>query len=236
MVTSSDAVATAARGAARGAAGTVAGDVAGTAAAAGDVAGSAGERGGEADVAGGLLDAARALRRALCGIEPSGFAADAARALCEELSSTEKTCAAARLLLAARAVACGAHRDAGVPDPARWMARQGGTTSAEARQGLELARALDACEATKAAMLAGEVSVPQAKEITKARHELGTCEADLLEAARSGDLGTLRDWVRERRAACSSPEELHRRQVAQRRFRHWRDALGMVCFEGALPP
>ena len=165
MVTSSDAVAGAAS-AARGAVGVagvagVAGGAAGGAAGAvaGGAAGTAGERGGEADVAGGLLYAARALRRALVGIEPSGFAADAARAACEELSSTDKACAAARLLLGARAVACGAHRDAGVRDPARWMARQGGTTSAEARQGLELARALDACEETKAAMLAGEVSV-----------------------------------------------------------------------------
>ncbi len=24
--------------------------------------------------------------------------------------------------------------------------------------------------------------------------------------------------------------------MAQRRLRHWQDALGMVCFEGALPP
>ncbi|MHB1853311.1 MAG: hypothetical protein ACYCU6_14230, partial [Acidimicrobiales bacterium] len=79
-----------------------------------------------------IVETAGALRRALAGLEPSGYSATDAATLAEVLSATEKTCAAARLLLAARAVACGAHRDAGVLDPASWVARQAGTTKRQA--------------------------------------------------------------------------------------------------------
>jgi hypothetical protein len=180
--------------------------------------------------------AAEALRRALVGLEPSGYSATDAAWLAEALGVTEKACAAARLLLAARAVACGAHRDAGVSDPARWVAHQAGTTRSQAKDALLTAASLSSCPATKEALLAGKVSILQAQEITKAQEELPGTEADLVEVASAGDLTALRDEVRERRLRAVSATELHDRQVATRRFRHWRDALGMVCFEGALPP
>jgi hypothetical protein len=61
-------------------------------------------------------------------------------------------------------------------------------------------------------------------------------EEELLEIARHGSLTELRDRARERRLDSVPVDQLHARQVAARRFRHWRDGLGMVCFEGALPP
>jgi hypothetical protein len=36
--------------------------------------------------------------------------------------------------------------------------------------------------------------------------------------------------------AGADPEQLHDKQRAARRFRHWRDELGLVCFTGALSP
>ena len=183
-----------------------------------------------------ILEAAKALRAELALFEPGSLrGVDCAR-VAEELSVTEKACAAARLVAGARAVADGAHKDAGFTDPAAWMARQGGTTSSQARQALELARSLDAHPETKHALLSGAVSVLQAQEITKAQSEIKGSEHDLLKVARQGDLTRVRDEVRERRLTGAPVDELHRRQVAARRFRHWRDGLGMVCFEGALPP
>ena len=183
-----------------------------------------------------VIEAAKALRAELAVFEPGPLrGVDCAR-VAEELSVTEKACAAARLVAGARAVADGAHKDAGFTDPVAWMARQGGTTSSQARQALELARSLDAHPETKNALLSGAVSVLQAQEITKAQSELEGSEHDLLEVARQGDLTRLRDEVRERRLTGTPVDDLHRRQIAARRFRHWRDGLGMVCFEGALPP
>lgn len=179
---------------------------------------------------------ARSFRRVLRDLEPTALSPRDAAALAAELASTEKACAAARLLTAAHAIDCGAHEEDGVPDPTAWLARQGGTTGKDARQGLDLARSLSAYPKTKDALLAGEISIPQAKEIAKAAAESPDAEDELLSLARSSDLSRFRDALRERTLSSTPPDELHRRQVAARRFRHWRDGLGMVCFGGALPP
>ncbi len=183
-----------------------------------------------------LLEAIGVLRRELAEFDPARLSGTDAATLAEELARTENACAAARLLAGARAVACGAHKQQGVFDPARWMARQKGTTGREARQGLELAKSLESHPKTKAALLEGQVSVAQAKEITAAAKELPGAEAALLHVARTGDLGQLRDAAREKRLSGTPVEDLHRRQVQARWFRHFRDGLGMVRLEAALPP
>ena len=77
-------------------------------------------------------------------------------------------CAALRLLAAARAVAAGAHNERGFGQGAAWLAHQSGTTGAQARQALETAEGLADCPHTKAAFLAGDISLSQAGEITRA--------------------------------------------------------------------
>ena len=191
---------------------------------------------GASSRAGTLVEASRALREALRSFDPTLFSGTECAQIAEELATSEKACSTGRLLAAARAVAYGAHREHGVADPVAWIARQAGTTGHQAREALELARALDAHPETKEALLSGSVSVAQAREIAKAGSDTPDHEHDLLEVAKHADLGGLREAVRKRTFASTSPEELHRRQVAARRFRHWRDALGMVCFDGALPP
>ena len=183
-----------------------------------------------------IIQTIEVLRRQLAGFEAGRYSAAGCARLAEELAVAEKACAAARLMANVKAVTCGAHREAGVSDPARWVARQAGTTTRQAKDALSIAASLDACPATKEALLAGEVSIAQAAEITKAVSEMPGAEAELLEIARSGDLTALRDGARERRLESLSAEQLHDHQVASRHFRHWRDGLGLVCFEGALPP
>jgi hypothetical protein len=70
---------------------------------------------------------AASFRQACAGFEPELLSGADCAALAEELAATEKACGAARLLAAARAVACGAHQargfTTGLPGwPARWVA------------------------------------------------------------------------------------------------------------------
>jgi hypothetical protein len=176
------------------------------------------------------------LRQALAGFDPAlWLGADCAR-LAEELAATEKACGAARALAAARAAASRAHQERGYGDAADWLAAVTGHGRGEAKADLDTARALGELPATRAAVVAGEVSLAQAGEVVRTEAEVPGTEADLLALARRAGLGPLREEARTRRLAAVDPDDLHRRQLAARRFRHWRDGLGMVGFAGALPP
>ena len=183
-----------------------------------------------------VVEAARALRRAIHDFDPETLSALDAAAVASELSQAEKACAAARTLAGARAAQCGAHKEMGFSDAASWLAHEAGTTSRQARDALALTIALEACPETKGALLAGEVSVSQAQEIVRCAAELAGAEKDLLDVARRGDLSDVREQVREKQLSSIPVGDLHRRQLAARRFRHWRDGMGMICFDGALPP
>ncbi|MGH9171407.1 MAG: HNH endonuclease signature motif containing protein [Acidimicrobiales bacterium] len=183
-----------------------------------------------------VVSLSRSLRSTLATFEPAEMAATDCALVAEELAATEKACAAARLLAGARAVAAGAHRQRGFNNGADWMARHAGSTGSQARRELQTASQLGACPETKEALLAGEVSVQQAGEIVLGEAEAPGAEHDLLEVARQSDLSRLRDKARQHRQARTEPEELRRRQQGARHFRHWRDGLGMVCFQGSLTP
>ncbi len=183
-----------------------------------------------------LVSAAAALRAQLANFEPALLSGQDCARVAEELAATEKACAGARVLAAARAVGCKAHEARGFRDGAEWVARQGGASVGQARQALEAAAGLEACPATRAALLAGELSWAEASEVTKAQaHQPGTEEA-LLEAARQSGLSGVRQKAAEQRLAGTPVDELHRQQHRARYFRHWQDHLGMVCFAGALAP
>jgi len=183
-----------------------------------------------------LLSTAASLRAQLATFEPGQLTgADCAR-VADDLAATEKACAAARVLAAARAIGCKAHESRGFHDGAAWVARQGGVTASQARQILDAAAGLRDCPGTKAALLAGEVSWAEASEITSAQSSCPGAEEALLETARHGGLAGLRDKAREHRLSNTPEEELRHEQHRLRHFRHWRDRLGMVRFTGALPP
>ena len=183
-----------------------------------------------------ILAAAAELRAGLAGFEPGEFSGADCAHLAEELAVTEKACATARLLAMARAAKAGVHKERGFNDGAAWLARQSGTTGTQAREALETAQRLDDCPDTKQALLAGEISLAQAAEITRAESEVQGAERELLPVARHSDLSQLRDHAREHRQACTDPSQLRRRQIELQEFRHWRDRDGMVRFAGGLPP
>ena len=183
-----------------------------------------------------VLSAAAAMRDALVHFEPGLLSGTDCALVATELAATEKACAAARLLAAARAVESGVHKVHGFRDGASWLATQSGTTGTQARQALETAKHLEGCPDTKAAFLVGEISLAQAQEITQTQSEVPGAEGTLLPVARASDLSRLREEARQHRQTHTDVGDLHRQQQEARFFRHWRDRLGMVCFAGALPP
>lgn len=160
---------------------------------------------------------------------------DAARAA-EKLAATAKACTAASTLAAAHAVECGAHKGSGAKDGPAWWARQSGTTPAQARQAFDTARSLEDLPDTRAALVAGDISLAQATEIAQADADTPGAEQALLDTARQADLARLKEASREHRHAHADPAELRGRQFAAREFRHWRDRDGMISGRFALPP
>ena len=183
-----------------------------------------------------VLGAACTLREALAGFEPGLYSAADCATVAEALAVTEKACATARLLAMARATQAGAHKERGFKDGAAWLARQSGTTGTEAREALQMAQRLEECPETKEALLAGDISLQQAGEITRAESQTQGAEAELLAVARDSDLSQLRDHARQHRQTHVDPVALRRRQFQLREFRHWQDRDGMVRGSFALPP
>ncbi len=185
----------------------------------------------------GVLAATAAeLREILAGFEPRRLSGAECAVIVEALAATEKACAAARTAAAAWAIQEGAHKQRGFADGVAWLARHTGTTSGAARQALETMAAVDACPQVHQRLVAGALSLAQAAEIVHTEADVPGAAAELVEMATTSGLTALRDRARDRRLAAEDPADLHDRQHRSRRFRHWRDRQGMICFAGALAP
>jgi hypothetical protein len=184
----------------------------------------------------GLLGRVGVLVDELTALEPALFTGDDCRVLAEQLSVAAKACAAAGARMAARAASCGAHRQAGYRDSEQWLARATGTTAADAAAALEVAKRIDDCPATKAALANGSLSLTQAREITRTEAVVRGSEAELVTVATSSDIKSLRDKARSVRLNALDVDRLHARQLAARQVQHWRDELGMVRISACLTP
>ena len=184
----------------------------------------------------GLFELVRAFRAAVAAFEPGVYSGEDCAVLAEELATAENACGAARMRAAARAGACGAHRERGFADVSDWLARASGSSSGAAKAALDAAAALQEQPEVKAALEAGELSMAQAQELAKTEASCPGSAADLLGVAKEGSLKTLKEQARDRRVRMVSPEELHAAQHRARTFRYWRTALGTVGFAGELPP
>ncbi len=184
----------------------------------------------------GPLSCSQALRASLAGFDAKRWTGEDAAVIAEDLAATEKACATARAMAAARAAECGAHRQKGFADAADWLARASGTSMVEAKAALATAVALRDMPGTRAAATAGELSLAQATELARTEAECPGSEAKLLPIAKTGSLKDLRNRATKTRLEAINPDDLHRRQHEARTFRHWRTGLGMVGFEGQLPP
>jgi hypothetical protein len=180
----------------------------------------------------GIRQLAERLSASLAEFEPGRYSGADCADLAELLAKTAKSCGTASARAAARAAECGAHRSRGNGSPADWLARAGGSSTGQAKAALDTIKAVEACPATKDALIAGEVSLAQAGEIASVPGH----EAELLELARASGLGPVKDAARKRRLEGIDPEELSAKQHAARALLHSKDGLGMTCFRGSLPP
>ncbi|MBO0732324.1 MAG: hypothetical protein J2P57_23890, partial [Acidimicrobiaceae bacterium] len=187
-------------------------------------------------MAGSVLEAAVMLREALAGFDPRLLSGADCALVAEGLAATEKACAAARTAAGARAIETGAHRERGFADGIAWLACHAGTTSGAARQAVQTAAAVEDCPPAHQALVAGELSLAEAAEIVGTEAEVPGSTEELMAVAKSKGLSAVRDRGRDLRLGGADPTELHDRQHRARRFRHWRDQQGMICFTGALPP
>jgi hypothetical protein len=183
-----------------------------------------------------LVELVRGLRAALVDFEPEEFSGEACAVLVEELAFTEKVCGFARVRAAARAGACGAHKERGYADVSDWMARASGSTAGSAKAALDTAAALESQPEAKAALQAGELSLAQARELVRTEAECPGSVTDLLDVAKHNSLKTLKEKARDRRVRAIEPEALHVMQHAAMRARHWVNQLGNVRVELELPP
>lgn len=184
----------------------------------------------------GLRAAADELCRALAAFDACAPTTDECVALVASLARLEKATAAARLRAAARVAADGGHRGEGFARAAEWLARTSGTSAAEADRGLRTVERVAALSEVRSAFASGELSIDQAHEVATTVEACPGSEHELVGLARTSSLRVLRDEGRRLRLDAIDPEELHRRQLAARSHRHWRDEMGMVRYSGALPP
>jgi len=187
-------------------------------------------------VSAGVLQCVERLVEELGSVDPAVLSGDDCAALVERLAVAEKACAGLRARAAARAVDCGAHRARGHADAADWLAGVSGVSRGEARSTLEAAAVLGAVPDVGEAVAAGALSLEQAREIARTEADCPGSARELVALASRAGLQAVRDEARRLRLVAADVEELHRRQVAARQFRHWLDGEGMVCFRGALPP
>ena len=181
-----------------------------------------------------IIEVMEQLRSLLTGFDAGVYTGDDCVRLVEGFTATEKVCAGARMIAAARAVQCKSHEQKGFNDGADWLAHQSGTTPGEAKRNLKTAGKLG--EKTKDALLAGKLSLDQAEEITNTAEDVPGSEGELVDLAPKTDLSRLRQEARDIRLESIKREDLHERQLKAREFRSWRDGMGMVWFKGALPP
>ncbi len=180
----------------------------------------------------GIVQLIGQLCDALARFDPAAWSGSDCADLAERLARGAKSCEAASIRAAARAVTCGAHRSRPDATAQDWLARVSGSTAGAARAALETVARLEDCPTTRDAVAAGEVSLAQAAVISS----LPEHEDELLRVAVSSGLRAVKDTARKRRLADIDPDDLEARQHAARKFSHWKDELGMICFRGALPP
>jgi hypothetical protein len=172
-----------------------------------------------------VIELVRRCRVTLAGIDVALLTVADAAVLVSELARLEKACASAKARAAERAAM-----------RAEELAKVSGSSVGAAKAALDTAGLLAACPDTAAALAAGEVSLDQAHEITRTEKEAPGSEGELLQLARSSGLKTLKEQARKRRHHAAGIENVHRRQVAARAFRHWKNDLGNIAFCGELPP
>ena len=157
-------------------------------------------------------------------------AVDAARVV-EDAAAIEKMAATVKALAAARVPETNAWKRDGDLSAAHHLARTTGTPVGQARDALESARRLQNLPAIAAAARRGELSAHQVAVITDAAAADPGAEARLIEQARRGSYGELRDECARTKANVTDLEERRRRIHRQHYLRTWTDTEGATLLQ-----
>jgi hypothetical protein len=167
------------------------------------------------------------VEKTAAAFDPSVLSPLGATQAIEEWAAIEKVACAQKLRAATHAENLGVDAD-GV------VAQSSGLPAGAARKQTKTAR--KAKGRTKTKFERGELSATQAGAIAEAAEVNPAAEADLLALAERATTNELLDACARAKREAMSDADLAQRQRAARRFRSWKDGLGMFCFAGALEP
>ena len=145
-------------------------------------------------------------------------------AVCDQLAKVlvrhERRVAALRTALVRRVTEAGFHERHGGRDPATHLATLTGTSVAKARAELDLAARVERLPLVHGALRRGELSIDQARIITPVAEAAPRATEELLEAARTTSLASLRTEARTKERAARGEAALcdQERRVHERRY------------------
>jgi hypothetical protein len=178
-----------------------------------------------------LTELRSAMRAYAAGFDAARLAAEDATRVVEDAAAIEKMAATVKSLAAARVAETNAWKRAGDLSPAHHLARTTGTPVGLARDALEAARRLGDLPAIDAAARRGELSAAQVAMLTDAATADPAAEARLVDQARRGSYGELRDECARTKANVTDLEERRRRIHRQRYVRTWKDTEGAALLQ-----
>jgi hypothetical protein len=177
-----------------------------------------------------LDEAARLVASVVADLQPELMPSDEAGPLLDRFVALGKRCDAGRTLVAARATAGNEWRERGVRTREEWLARKTGTTTEAAKRTLAASEALGALEGTTQALKDGRLSAEQTAAVTSAACANPRAEPELLRAASTETLQTLKSHAaRVRAAADPDPERTAARIHRTRSVRFFDDTDGARC-------
>ncbi len=182
-----------------------------------------------------LHGAAVAIRSHLADADPDRVTAAQAAQAVAVFAELNRLSAAGLTFYAPRSSESTEWVDAGHHSPASWLAETCGTGLGEAIATLKTGAGLKDLPAASEALRSGNLSSPQVKEIVAAAGRDPRVEHDLIEAAATGSLKSLRNRCRKIRPIEDGAEaELARHEAIRvsRYFSHFSDGDGAFCFAG----
>jgi hypothetical protein len=173
-----------------------------------------------------LTDVRSAMREYAQRFDPDRVSAADAAQVVEDAPAIKNMAATVEALAAARVAETELWKRDGDRSAAHRLARTSGTSISQAKDALEAARRLQDLTETAAAARRGELSTQQVAVIADAAIADPDAESRLLEQARTGGYGELRDACA-RTKANATDLEARRRQIHEQRYlRTWADTDG----------
>jgi hypothetical protein len=176
------------------------------------------------------------LRSALGRLEPRYLSSAETVQLMQLFTEAERLAAAGRTLVSRQVERSGAWRTEGHRTAAHWVAATTGVSVGQAVGTLETARCLERLPATTEAFASGDLSEAQVREVASAAAASPEAESELLDAAQTESVASLRDRCRRVRAAATDETQAYERIRRSRYLRHWTDPEGALRLEARLTP